>query len=100
MIIIIICISFTLANCKTLLYMLRRCYALLYGLLSSSVPVSEALMPIHNQLSTVQKCLTEVKNAGGPYTPRELYPYQLKLQSIDNCKKNIPKQSNVLYHLY
>lgn len=62
-----------------LLYMLRRCYALLYQLLNSSVPVSEgsspdytanfqALMPIHNQLSTVRRCLVEVKKAGGPYT--------------------------------
>lgn len=63
-----------------LLYMLRRCYGLLYGLLNSSVPVSEgfsffndkiliiALMPIHNQLSTVRRCLVEVKKAGGPYS--------------------------------
>ena len=62
-----------------LLYMLRRCYALLYQLLNSSVPVSEgsspdypanfqALMPIHNQLSTVRRCLVEVKKVGGPYS--------------------------------
>ena len=62
-----------------LLYMLRRCYGLLYQLLNSSVPVSEgtspddtanfqALMPIHNQLSTVRRCLVEVKKAGGPYS--------------------------------
>jgi uncharacterized phage infection (PIP) family protein YhgE len=29
-----------------LLYMLRRCYALLYGLLNSSVPVSEGIFPL------------------------------------------------------
>jgi Protein of unknown function (DUF2408) len=62
-----------------LLYMLRRCYAMLYQLLNSSVPVSEgiflttslltaALMPIHNQLSTVRRCLIEVKKVGGPYS--------------------------------
>jgi len=27
-----------------------------------------ALMPVHNQLSTVRRCLVEVKKAGGPYS--------------------------------
>lgn len=31
---------------KVLLYLLRRCYGLIYRLLSSSEPVSEELMPI------------------------------------------------------
>ncbi|OLL26812.1 UPF0662 protein [Neolecta irregularis DAH-3] len=69
-----------------LLYMLRRCYALLYQLLAASEPVSEALMPVHNQLSTVRKCLIEVKKGGGPFSPRELWPYQMKLASIDNMR--------------
>src|SRR5579859_1812984 len=62
-------------------------------------------MPVHNQLSTVRRCLIEVKKAGGPYsgifTPfsalfacrcivlteaRELYPYGMKLNSIDGMR--------------
>ena len=31
---------------KVLLYLLRRCYGVIYRLLSSSEPVSEELMPI------------------------------------------------------
>ena len=87
------------AGQTVLLYMLRRSYALIYGLLSSSVPVSEALMPIHNQLSTVRRCLSEVKKGGGPYSARELYPYQLKLASIDNrtCLSVIFKSIMLIY---
>ena len=79
---------------QVLLYVLRRCYGLIYKLLSSSEPVSEELMPIvsdlfrglsfvpnfpmkwpqANKLSTVKKCLNEVLKYGGPYDPRELYP--------------------------
>ncbi|KAK9237959.1 hypothetical protein V1525DRAFT_450087 [Lipomyces kononenkoae] len=69
-----------------LLYLLRRCYALIYRLLVSSEPVSEALTPIQNQLSTVRKCLMEVKRMGGLSSARELYPYQMKLASIDNLR--------------
>ncbi|KAK9390290.1 hypothetical protein V1515DRAFT_548085 [Lipomyces mesembrius] len=69
-----------------LLYLLRRCYALIYRLLVSSEPVSEALIPIQNQLSTVRKCLMEVKRMGGLSSARELYPYQMKLASIDNLR--------------
>uniref|UniRef100_A0A060T1B6 ARAD1C15378p n=1 Tax=Blastobotrys adeninivorans TaxID=409370 RepID=A0A060T1B6_BLAAD len=66
-----------------LLYLLRRCYAIIYKLLESSEPVSEALTPIHNQLNTVRRCLLEVKRMGGVSEVRELYPYQMKLASID-----------------
>ncbi|KAK9325549.1 hypothetical protein V1517DRAFT_314450 [Lipomyces orientalis] len=69
-----------------LLYLLRRCYALIYRLLVSSEPVSEALIPIQNQLNTVRKCLMEVKRMGGLSSARELYPYQMKLASIDNLR--------------
>ncbi|KAF5128746.1 hypothetical protein DV495_002957 [Geotrichum candidum] len=68
------------------LYLLRRCYAILYKLLESSEPVSEALIPIHNQLSTVRRCLLEVQRMGGLSSPRELYPYQMKLASIDDLR--------------
>lgn len=65
-------------------FLLQKCYRFIYKLLSSSVPIAEALMPVHNQLSTLRKCLTEVKIWGGPFKARELYPYQIKLASIDN----------------
>ncbi|KAF7971311.1 hypothetical protein HWV62_3222 [Athelia sp. TMB] len=71
-----------------LLYLLRRCYGLIYRLLSSSEPVSEELMPIANKLSTVKKCLNEVLKYGGPFSPRDLYPYQLALFQIDSMRKD------------
>ncbi|KAF8141735.1 hypothetical protein EV363DRAFT_1413059 [Boletus edulis] len=89
-----------------LLYLLRRCYGLIYRLLSSSEPVSEELMPIvrpssptrhfqlkppipqANKLSTVKKCLNEVCKHGGPFSPRDLYPYQLALHQIDSMRKD------------
>lgn len=71
---------------RTLLYLIRRSYALIYGLLISSEPVSEALLPIYNQLQTLRKCLIEVKESGGVSSSRELYPYSMKLNSIDNMR--------------
>ncbi|KAI5999402.1 hypothetical protein F5J12DRAFT_277556 [Pisolithus orientalis] len=71
-----------------LLYLLRRCYGLIYRLLSSSEPVSEELIPIANKLSTVKKCLNEVYKYGGPFSPRDLYPYQLALYQIDSMRKD------------
>lgn len=69
-----------------LLYLLRRCYAIIYKLLESSEAISEALQPIHNQLTTARRCLLEVKKMGGLSNARELYPYQMKLASIDNLR--------------
>lgn len=69
-----------------ILYLLRRCYAIIYKLLESSEPVSEALTPVHNHLSTVRRCLLEVQRVGGLSSTRELYPYQMKLASIDNMR--------------
>ncbi|KZT27730.1 hypothetical protein NEOLEDRAFT_1130191 [Neolentinus lepideus HHB14362 ss-1] len=71
-----------------LLYLLRRCYGLIYRLLLSSEPVSEELMPIANKLSTVKKCLNEVLKYGGPFSPYDLYPYQLALHQIDSMRKD------------
>ncbi|KAF5316460.1 hypothetical protein D9619_006345 [Psilocybe cf. subviscida] len=71
-----------------LLYLLRRCYGLIYRLLSSSEPVSEELMPIANKLTTVKKCLNEVLKYGGPFNPRDLYPYQLALFQIDSMRRD------------
>lgn len=70
------------------LYLLRRCYALIYKLLESSEPVSESLQPIHNQLSTVRRCLLEIKRIDGLNNLRELYPFQFKLASLDNLRQD------------
>ncbi|EEY14512.1 conserved hypothetical protein [Verticillium alfalfae VaMs.102] len=61
-------------------------YGYIYFLMISSNPVSEALQPTFNQLQTLKKCLIEVRNNGGVSTVRELYPYSLKLNSIDNLR--------------
>ncbi|OCK99166.1 uncharacterized protein K441DRAFT_703136 [Cenococcum geophilum 1.58] len=73
---------------RTLLYLLRKSYALIYHLIITSEPVSEALLPIYNQLTTLRRCLIEVKQSGGVSSPRELYPYSMKLNSIDNMRKD------------
>ena len=73
---------------RTLLYLLRKSYAFIYQYIVSSEPVSEALLPIYNQLLTLKRCLEEVKRSGGVDSPRELYPYSMKLNSIDNMKKD------------
>ncbi|ODV84995.1 hypothetical protein CANARDRAFT_187771, partial [[Candida] arabinofermentans NRRL YB-2248] len=69
-----------------LIYLLRRCYAIIYKLLESSEPVSESLQPLHNQLTTIKNCLLNLKRMGGVSSIRELYPYQLKLNSVDNLR--------------
>ncbi|TGJ82092.1 hypothetical protein E0Z10_g6663 [Xylaria hypoxylon] len=71
---------------RTLLYLIRRSYGYIYHLMISSEPVSEALLPIYNQLQTLKRCLVEVKNSGGVASVRELYPYSMKLNSIDNMR--------------
>ncbi|KAI1126317.1 hypothetical protein F5Y10DRAFT_213850 [Nemania abortiva] len=71
---------------RTLLYLIRRSYGYIYHLMISSEPVSEALLPIYNQLQTLKRCLQEVKNNGGVSSVRELYPYSMKLNSIDNMR--------------
>lgn len=71
---------------RTLLYLMRRSYAYIYALLISSEPVSEALLPIYNQLQTLRRCLLEVQESGGVSSSRELYPYSMKLNSIDDMR--------------
>ena len=73
---------------RTLLYLLRKSYATMFHMLTSSEPVSEALQPVYNQLSTLRKCLVEVKRSGGVSSPRELYPYSMKLHSLDNMRQD------------
>ena len=72
----------TLCVLQTLLYLMRRSYAYVYALLISSEPVSEALLPIYNQLQTLRRCLLEVEESGGVSTSRELYPYSMKVGFI------------------
>lgn len=67
---------------QTLLYLIRRSYAYVYSLMVSSEPVSEALLPVYNQLQTLRRCLVEVKRSGGVSAPRELYPYSMKVRTI------------------
>ncbi|KAG1350494.1 hypothetical protein G6F62_003255 [Rhizopus arrhizus] len=69
-------------------FLLRGCYRIMAKMLSENVPVAEALMPVHNQLSTVRRCLIEVTKWGKPDSIRDLYPYQMKLASIDNMRVN------------
>ena len=64
---------------RTLLYLIRRSYGYIYQLMISSEPVSEALLPIYNQLQTLKRCLVEVKRSGGVSSVRELYPYSMKV---------------------
>lgn len=71
---------------RTLLYLIRRSYGYIYYLMISSEPVSEALLPYYNQLQTLKRCLIEVKNSGGVSSVRDLYPYSMKLNSIDNLR--------------
>ncbi|KAI9488015.1 hypothetical protein BDB00DRAFT_792186 [Zychaea mexicana] len=71
-----------------LLFLLQKCYRMILILLNESLPVSEALTPIYNQLSTVRQCLLAVRNTGAPCSPEELYPYQMKLTSIDNLRRD------------
>lgn len=65
---------------RTMLYLIRRSYAYIYSFMLASEPVSEALLPIYNQLQTLKRCLIEVRNNGGVSTVRELYPYSMKVR--------------------
>ena len=67
---------------RTLLYLIRRSYGYIYYLMNSSEPVSEALLPIYNQLQTLKRCLIEVKSSGGVSSVRELYPYSMKVCAL------------------
>ena len=55
-------------------FLLSKCYRMIFVLLSESAPVSEALTPVYNQLTTVRQCLLAVKETGAPCSPEELYP--------------------------
>ena len=72
---------------RTLLYLIRRSYAYIYSFMLASEPVSEALLPIYNQLQTLKRCLIEVKTNGGVTSVRELYPYSMKVGLYTASKK-------------
>lgn len=65
---------------RTMLYLIRRSYAYIYSFMLASEPVSEALLPIYNQLQTLKRCLIEVRKNGGVSSVRELYPYSMKVR--------------------
>ncbi|KAI8092151.1 uncharacterized protein B0P05DRAFT_524960 [Gilbertella persicaria] len=69
-------------------FLLHKCYRMIFVLLSESVPVSEALTPVYNQLTTVRQCLLAVQKTGAPCSAEELYPYQMKLASIEDLRKD------------
>ncbi|KAF4582243.1 UPF0662 protein [Ophiocordyceps camponoti-floridani] len=71
---------------RTMLYLIRRSYAYIYSFMLASEPVSEALLPIYNQLQTLKRCLMEVQHNGGVSSVRELYPYSMKLSSMDKMR--------------
>ncbi|CAI4215338.1 unnamed protein product [Parascedosporium putredinis] len=73
---------------RMLLYLIRRSYGFVFQLMMASQPVSEALLPVYNQLKTLKRCLTEVRDNGGIRNLREVYPYSMKLNSIDNMRKD------------
>lgn len=77
------CMAWWLTRSQTMLYLIRRSYGYIYHLMVLSEPVSEALLPVYNQLSTLKRCLLEVKNSGGVNSARELYPYSMKVCSSD-----------------
>ncbi len=68
-------------------YLLHKCYRLIYKLQMACEPVGEALMPIYNQLLTLQKCLLQLKKWNVTLTPSELVPYQMKLSAIQKMVK-------------
>ncbi len=88
------------SSLQTLLYLLRRSYAYIYSLIISSEPVSEALLPVFNQLQTLRRCLMEVKKSGGVSSPRDLYPYSMKVCLVrDDADMNILSSSARLTYL-
>ncbi|KAL7747738.1 hypothetical protein RI367_006858 [Sorochytrium milnesiophthora] len=91
----------------TLHYLLHKCHRLIYKLQSTIEPVDPALQGLHHHIIAVRKCLVEIKRFGGPFTPQELYPFQLKLKSFDDLRKDgkfviegeVPPGQGVLHSL-
>jgi hypothetical protein len=49
-----------------LILLLHKCSRLIVTLMGESVPVSEVLMPVYNQLTTLKQCLESVASCGAP----------------------------------
>ncbi|KAG2179235.1 hypothetical protein INT43_002085 [Umbelopsis isabellina] len=71
-----------------LILLLHKCSRMIVTLMGESVPVSEVLMPVFNQLNTLKQCLESVASCGAPCSRRELYPYSMKLSSIAESQEN------------
>ncbi|KAJ3296524.1 hypothetical protein HDU76_006719 [Blyttiomyces sp. JEL0837] len=65
-------------------FLLHKCYRKIYKLQTVSEPVAEPLMPVFNQLTTLKKCLLELKKWKVGLSSRELSIYQMRLAQIDN----------------
>lgn len=65
-----------------------------------SEPVSEALIPIYNQLQTLKRILIEVKDSGGVSSVRELYPYSMKVSPRKFCYFTCPFSWNIQIHTF
>ncbi|KAI9176055.1 hypothetical protein H9P43_006420 [Blastocladiella emersonii ATCC 22665] len=95
------------AGQASLHYLLYRCHCHVTKLQATIEPVDPALMNIHHHLIAVRKCLVELRRLGGPFTPQELYPFQLKLKSFDDMRVDgkflvdgeIPAGQGVLHSL-
>ncbi|KAJ3362998.1 hypothetical protein HDU91_003172 [Kappamyces sp. JEL0680] len=66
----------------------RQCYRLVYNLQTEMEPVAESLMPIYNQLLTLQRCLQQLVKWNVEMTSDELIPYQIKLTQINKLHKD------------
>ena len=55
----------------------------------ASQPVSEALLPVYNQLRTLKRCLTEVMDNGSIRTVREVYPYSMKVDKSSSSPHKV-----------
>ncbi|KAJ3360097.1 hypothetical protein GGF32_008687 [Allomyces javanicus] len=88
-------------------YLLYKCHCHVTTLQATIEPVDPVLMHLHHHLIAVRKCLVELRRLGGPFTPQELYPFQLKLKSFDDQRVDgkfmvdgeIPAGQGVLHSL-
>ncbi|KAJ2991499.1 hypothetical protein HDV02_003758 [Globomyces sp. JEL0801] len=69
-------------------FLLHKCYRLIYKLQNSCEPVAEELMPIYNQILTLQRCLLQLHKWNIELTFTELIPYQMKINYIDSLKQD------------
>lgn len=74
-------------------FLLHKCYRLVHLIQSKSeassgsLPVSEHLLPIYQNLTTLASCLSQLLKFGVRLTTEECVPYQMKLSAIDRQRK-------------